>query len=241
MRVAVVSDIHGNLTALEAVLSDLRHQSPDVVHHLGDLVTHGHRPVEVLDCIRDLGWTGVVGNTDEMLWRPELLADLAAGAPRLKALLEALFIDIAPASRDLLGNTRLAWLKDLPGTLRNGDLVMLHASPGNLWRAPLWNATNEDLDTTYESLRAGIVVYGHIHHPYVRRTVRLTVANTGSVGLPYDGDPSASYLLIDDGRCQIRRVEYDVEREARGLLASPYPRSEWLASMLRTGRYIPAT
>ena len=239
MRVAIVSDIHGNLTALEAVVSDLRRQSPDVVYHLGDLVTHGHRPAEVLDCVQDLGWRGLAGNTDEMLWRPELLADLVAGAPRLKPLLEALFTDLAPATRDLLGDARLARLKDLPTTLRDGDLAMLHASPGNLWRAPLWNATDQDLDATYESLGAPIVVYGHIHRPYVRRTGKLTVANTGSVGLSYDGHPSASYLLIDDGHCQIRRLEYDVEREARGLLASSYPRAEWLASTLRTGRYTP--
>lgn len=239
MRLAIVSDIHGNLTALEAVLKDLRRQSPDVVCHLGDLVTHGYRPAEVLDCVRAQGWKGVVGNTDEMLWRPELMPDLASGAPKLKALYETLFQDLSPATRDLLGAERVAWLKALPATLRDGDLAMLHASPGNLWRAPLADATSEYLDAAYESLEAQIVVYGHIHNPYVRRTGKLTVANTGGVGLSYDGDPSASYLLIDGGHCHMRRVEYDIEQEARALLASSYPRAEWLASMLRSGRYVP--
>jgi diadenosine tetraphosphatase ApaH/serine/threonine PP2A family protein phosphatase len=63
------------------------------------------------------------------------------------------------------------------------------------------------------------------------------VANAGSVGLPYDGDPRAAYLLVDDGLPTIRRVEYDIEREAGSLLASGYPCAAWLAAMLRTGRY----
>ncbi len=239
MRVAIVSDIHGNLTALEAVLADLRRLSPDMVYHLGDLVTHGHRPGDVLELVRQAGWQGVVGNTDEMLWRPDRLPDLVARAPKLRVLLEALFHDLAPATRDCLRPGDLEWLQSLPPTLQSGDLFLLHASPGDLWRAPLPDATSQNLESVYESLGARTVVYGHIHRPYVRSTGKLTVANTGSVGLPYDGDPSASYLLVEDGHCHIRRVEYEVEREAASLLASGYPRAEWLAGMLRTARYAP--
>jgi predicted phosphodiesterase len=68
MRIAVVSDIHGNLTAFEAVLQNLRESAPDLVLHGGDLADGGARPVEVIDSIRSLGWQGVVGNTDEVLW-----------------------------------------------------------------------------------------------------------------------------------------------------------------------------
>jgi 3',5'-cyclic AMP phosphodiesterase CpdA len=68
MRIAVVSDIHGNLAALQAVVEDLERQQVDCVVHGGDLVTTGPRPVEALDRVRELGWVGVVGNTDEMLW-----------------------------------------------------------------------------------------------------------------------------------------------------------------------------
>ena len=71
MRFAVVTDIHGNLTALEAVIADLEQVGPDLVVQGGDLVAGGHRPVEVLDRVRDRGWPGVQGNTDEMLWKPK--------------------------------------------------------------------------------------------------------------------------------------------------------------------------
>jgi len=64
MRIAVVSDIHGNLTALEAVLADLEQTSPDLALHGGDLADGGSSPIEVVDRIRDLGWQGVMGNTD---------------------------------------------------------------------------------------------------------------------------------------------------------------------------------
>src|SRR6185312_8946824 len=68
MRIAIVSDIHGNLTALDAVLADLRRQKPDVIYHGGDLPYGGSDPAEVIDCIVQEGWQGVLGNTDEMLW-----------------------------------------------------------------------------------------------------------------------------------------------------------------------------
>lgn len=78
MRIAIVSDIHGNRTALEAVLADLRQTAPDLIFHGGDLADGGASPVEVLDQIRDLGWQGVVGNTDEMLFQPESLEEFAS-------------------------------------------------------------------------------------------------------------------------------------------------------------------
>jgi predicted phosphodiesterase len=81
-----VSDIHGDLTALEAVIADLKEVSADLVVHGGDLVYGGFRPAEVVDRIRQLGWSGVQGNTDEVLWRPERLSELALSAPKLQGL-----------------------------------------------------------------------------------------------------------------------------------------------------------
>lgn len=68
MRIAVLSDIHGNLRALEAVLGDLRRQAPDLVVHAGDLALNGPRPAEVVDRVRELDWPGARGNADELLW-----------------------------------------------------------------------------------------------------------------------------------------------------------------------------
>src|SRR5580658_3290769 len=90
MRIAIVSDIHGNGTAFEAVLADLRETSPDLILHGGDLADSGSSPVEIVDRIRDLGWRGVAGNTDEMLSRPESLEEFASRAPGLKPLWTAI-------------------------------------------------------------------------------------------------------------------------------------------------------
>src|SRR5262245_821295 len=91
MRIAIVSDIHGNLTAFEAVLEDLRSTAPDMVFHGGDLADGGSSPAEIVDRIRDLGWPGIVGNTDEMLFRPESLAEFAAQqGPGLRTLFAAI-------------------------------------------------------------------------------------------------------------------------------------------------------
>jgi diadenosine tetraphosphatase ApaH/serine/threonine PP2A family protein phosphatase len=138
----------------------------------------------------------------------------------------------------LLGDERIAWLRRLPAEHRDDDLLLLHASPGDLWRAPLPNDDDGMLAATYESCRAETVVYGHIHRPYCRRVEALTVANSGSVGSPFDGDPRASYLLVDHGAVEVVRVEYDVEREVSLLLNSRYPDAKRLAETRKSGRFI---
>ncbi len=98
MRIAVISDIHGNWTALEAVIADLRAMAPDVVLHGGDLADSGSSPVEVFDRVRELGWRGVLGNTDEMLIRPAALEEFAGQSKAPAALWERVR-EIAAATR----------------------------------------------------------------------------------------------------------------------------------------------
>jgi predicted phosphodiesterase len=113
MRIAIVSDIHGNLTAFEAVLADIRKTCPDVVLHGGDLADSGSSPIEVVDRIRNLGWQGVMGNTDEMLVRPESLEEFASQSSAPSTIWAAIS-QIAEATRSLLGEDRIAWLRELP-------------------------------------------------------------------------------------------------------------------------------
>src|ERR1017187_10873647 len=115
MRIAIVSDIHGNRTAFEAVLSDLRQTSPDLILHGGDLADGGSSPVEIVDRIRDLGWLGVVGNTDEMLSMPETFEEFASQSPKLQ-LLWAAIRDMAAETREEPGEERLGWVGRLSGT-----------------------------------------------------------------------------------------------------------------------------
>ena len=238
MRIAIISDVHGNLTALDAVLADLRRQKPDLIFHGGDIPYGGCNPSEVLDLIAQEGWKGVLGNTDEMLWNADARPALEASAPKLKSLFRVLFELSGPATRRMIGESRLQWLQQLPTELHHEDLALLHASPGNLWRAPMDTAEDAELEAAYKPLNASIVVYGHIHRPFIRKIDGITVCNTGSVGAPYDGDPRSSYLLITDGKPAIHRVAYGVEKEVGRLLASEYPQKQWIAEMRRKGAYI---
>jgi predicted phosphodiesterase len=238
MRVAVVSDIHGNLGAFRAVLADLRLVAPDLVVHGGDLAYGGTHPAEIIDQIRSLGWPGVRGNTDEMIWAPESLADFAATAPKLAPLLRILQ-DMIPPTLASIGEERLRWLRGLPGLYSQEEFSLVHARPNDLWRAPMPDASDEELQSTYSSLRAQIVVYGHIHRPYIRRLPGMTVANTGGVSQSYDGDRRASYLVLDGESVTIRRVEYDVENEAKELQNSGLPHADWLSRILLAGQYCP--
>jgi len=232
-RIAIVSDIHGNRTAFEAVLADLRQTSPDLILHGGDLADGGASPAEIVDQIRDLGWQGVVGNTDEMLFRPEALEEFANNPPRMQPLFAAIR-EMARATRDALGEERLAWLRGLPRIQIQGPMALVHGSPESLWRAPGPEAGDADLERVYGPLDQPIAIYAHIHRSYVRRVSGMIVANTGSVSLSYDGDRRAAYLLLDEAKPAIRRVEYDVDREIQELTRCGYPHADWIARILHS-------
>jgi putative phosphoesterase len=238
MRLAVVSDVHANLTALEAVLDDLKTVNPDLIVHGGDLVGSGARPAEVVDRVRELGWPGVQGNSEEMLWNPSRVAKYFEPPP-LQQWREVVDRTIA-ATLDAIGDERLNWLRALPGRWVGGDLTIVHAGPDDFWRSPWANASDEELTRVYGALGTRQVVYGHIHQSFVRRLPSLTVANSGSVSLSYDGDPRAAYAIIDGGEITIRRVEYDVEREIAALSERGCPDAAWLAETLRRAAPLPA-
>ncbi len=238
MKVAIVSDIHGNRRAFQAVLADLRQIAPDLIVHGGDLAAGGAHPADIIDQVRALGWPGVCGNTDEMLWAPERLADYAAANPKIAPLLAMVQETISPTLASI-GEERLRWLEGFPNQYSGEGFSLVHASPGDCWRAPMPNASDDELRSVYTSLHAPIVVYGHIHQSYIRRLPGMTVANAGSVSQSYDGDRRASYLVMDGESLTIRRVEYDVESEAANLLRSGLPHADWLARILLAGKYCP--
>jgi predicted phosphodiesterase len=235
MRIVVLSDIHGNLTAFEAVLADVQRAAPDTVFHGGDLSDGGSSPVEIIDQIRDLGWHGVMGNGDEMLHRPEALEEFAAQSSAPSQLWTSVR-EMAEATRSMLGSSRLSWLSQLPSVLLEPDLGIVHASPHTSWKAAPPHASDEELGRIYSSLGKALVVFGHTHLPFIRKTsvIPELLVNTGSVGLPYDGDPRASYLMLDGDVPSIRRVEYDLDKELKRLSSSTLPHADWTARMLRS-------
>src|SRR5260370_25533355 len=128
MRIALLSDIHGSRTAFEAVLADLKQTSPDLILHGGDLADGGASPAEIVDRIRDLGWQGVVGNTDEMLFMPDSLTEFANQSPKLQPLFTAIE-EMAAATREALGEETLAWRCSPPDIRISGSVALLQAHP----------------------------------------------------------------------------------------------------------------
>jgi predicted phosphodiesterase len=242
MRIAIVSDIHGNLTAFEAILADLRQTAPDLIIHGGDLADAGARPTEIVDRIRALGWPGVVGNTDELLFRPASLTEFAGQSAQTLQPVFAAVEEMAAWTRVMLGEERIAWLKELPRIQIHGPMALVHASPESLWRAPSPEADDEELRKIYGPLSQPIAVYAHIHRPFLRSLPavgaisELTIANTGSVSLSYDGDRRAAYLLLEGLEPAIRRVEYDVGKELKALSESSLPHAGWIARTIEAAR-----
>lgn len=218
---------------MEAVLADLRVTSPDLVLHGGDLADGGSSPAEIIDLVRDLGWHGVLGNTDEVHTRPQSLDEFASQSAAPHSLWTAVR-EMAAATRAMLGEGRIAWLAALPLGHTEGDIALVHATAESPWRAPGPDAGDGELQSTYGRLGRPVVIYAHTHRPFIRALSHpaLIVANTGSVSLSYDGDYRASYLLLDDSVPLIRRVEYDREKEVRALQASGLPHSDWMARTL---------
>ena len=139
-------------------------------------------------------------------------------------------------TREALGNDRIVWLGVLPRIVTHPPIALVHASPVSAWCSAPAGATNAELESTFLPLGQTITAYGHIHQPFVRDVAELRVINTGSVSQSFDGDPRASYLLIDNGRPKVRGVEYDLEREINAITASGLPHPDWMARTLRAAR-----
>jgi hypothetical protein len=133
-----------NLTAFEAVLADMRQCSPDSGSSQRRLSGGGSSPIEIVDRIRSLGWQGVMGNTDEMLVRPNSLEEFASQSSAPPALWQVL-TQIALATRSTLGDERMAWLRELPRVKIHGVFALVHDTPESCWRAPAEDASDAEL------------------------------------------------------------------------------------------------
>ena len=202
MRIAIVSDIHGNLMALDAVMADLAEQSPDEVWCAGDLAWGGLWPSECIARVRGAGWVTIRGNTD--VWvtgDPQAVED---ESERAELAGFALAHDLSEDDK--------RWLIELPFAHQGpGGLLMVHGTPESTFTAPLPDSPAADF-APYEG-KATLVVYGHVHRAFIRRLADGTlVANPGSVGWPMD-DRTASYLIIDRHGADLilrhRRVPFD--------------------------------
>jgi putative phosphoesterase len=236
VKLAVLSDIHANLHALQAVLDDVDRARPDAVLCLGDLVGYGAHPNEVIDLIRERDIPTVMGNYDEGVGFD--LDD--CGCVYLDAEDDRRGRQSLLWTRQRVTPDRKAYLRELPMQIRRDmahtRLLFVHGSPRRI---------NEYLyadrpDATFERIAkvAGcdVLFFGHTHLPYQRRVDRTLFVNAGSVGKPKDGDPRASYVSVDLTRrlnVELRRVAYDVAAAAHGVRESGLP--PHFADLLESG------
>jgi putative phosphoesterase len=199
-KIAVLSDVHGNLVALEAVRKALKKEKPDVVLIAGDLVLNGPEPGATVDAIRDMEREGAIvvqGNTDVAVAD----GDYAAAFPQYyeSGVPDAVRAAVEWA-HDELEDEHLAWLRRLPAERRvriGDDLILVtHASPGSQTQG-----FDRDLDpsTTTERMSrtdARVICCGHTHLPEVREFGWKVIVNGGSAGYVFDGDPTASWALV---------------------------------------------
>ena len=244
-KVAVLSDIHGNLEALTAVRAALKKERPDHVIIAGDLVFQGPDPTGVVDAVRDMeasGATIVQGNTDVAVAD----FDYSAAFPWMADGVPDTFRDAIEWAHDQLGDDRLAWLRRLPSERRLmvDDTMLLgcHASPGSQTQG-----FDAQLDPTVTIERisrtdARVVCCGHTHLPEVRDLGWKLIVNAGSAGYVFDGDPTASWALIEveDGeiRAEIRRAEFDTMAVASALSARGLAGDVYRAATVRTGKLV---
>jgi diadenosine tetraphosphatase ApaH/serine/threonine PP2A family protein phosphatase len=241
MRVAVVSDIHGNLHALEAVLADVDAAQPDELWCLGDVVGYGPRPNECVALVRDRAALALVGNHD-----------LAAVGKLGIAEFGPLAATSARWTAEALTPESVEWLRSLDPTAARDGVALFHGSP----RDPVWEYVLSEevallslLETT-----APVLLVGHSHlalaiswdeealggglapaGTQVELAGRRWLLNPGSVGQPRDGDARAAWLLLDDaaGRATFRRVAYPVAETQAEIRGAGLP--EELAARLEHG------
>jgi predicted phosphodiesterase len=216
MKVAIVSDPHANLVALEAVVSDLERLAPDEVIVAGDMVQGGPEPAAVFDLLDGRGWAAVLGNADE------LLLDVAAGR-QPKETLSAEAQERARWTVQQLGEQRLDALRALPLVARqplpwSGDLVVVHATPWSNLDVVLADAPDDVAERMLREADGSVLAYGHIHSAYQRRTPLGLLLSVGAVGRSNDQDPRPAYttLTFSDGavEVEVHRVECSVLDEA---------------------------
>ncbi|AKG04806.1 YfcE family phosphodiesterase [Salimicrobium jeotgali] len=233
MKTAFIADIHGNATALQAVLDDIKRQGADRVVMLGDLCYRGPEPKKSLDLIRNLDAPVIKGNADA--WITRGVRDGEVPEKNIKMMREE-----REWVADKLTEEDISYLKNLPEsvteTIGEKDVYCVHATPDSLFDVVKPDTPEEQVKEEYfDKKEADVYLYGHIHLPYVRPLEGKVIANTGSVGLPFDSDPRASYLIVSENSMELRKVSYDVEEAVNKLYENDYPQADLVADVYRSG------
>lgn len=246
MRIAMISDVHGNLHAFDAVLAEIDASGPyDEVVYGGDLVFNGAFPSECVDRLRERDYRAVRGNTDEFLvelatdgaYQPSVTTDSQRHSEALKVLDRWALERLTQDQIDFLAGLPL--LVNVDGS--NGEtLAIVHATPWSAHPPVFPDASDADARRLLDAAETRALAYGHIHVQYERRLDGRLLCSVGSIGAPFDGDVRAAYaVLTNSGNgwdVEFRRVAYDVDAAIDALLASSLPNRESVARGMRSGK-----
>lgn len=233
MRVALISDLHANIIALEAVLADARHAGYDQLVCLGDVATLGPRPHEVLACLEGLGCRNVLGNHDEFMLEADLIR---------KYTESPLVVTSVDATRAVLSDIELRFLGTFERTIALDGLFLFHGTPRSNMEDLLATTPTAQVDEMLRGVTAPVFAGGHTHLQMLRQHKGALVVNTGSVGMPFrehaaGGPPvvlaHAEYAIVETDR---DRVSVDLRRvplDRHALAAQVEGWSNPLATSLR--------
>ena len=246
MRYALISDVHANLPALDAVLADIdRCGDVDAIYHLGDLVGYSSQPNEVVVRLRERAIAGIAGNYDSTVATDYEHCGCRSENPRQEELAHVSYEYtrriVTPETRHFLAGLPFSLdLRPLGGHAPGPRLVLVHGTP--TLNTLYWTEDRPDdfcrkMAATVELKAGDVIAFGHTHKPWHRVVDGIHFVNTGSVGRPKDGDWRAGYVRLDLGEGEARvefvRVAYDVEATARGVVAAGLPQD--FVEFLQTG------
>lgn len=211
MRLAFLADIHGNLPALEAVIADLHQAQPDAIYLVGDQVNRCPWNREVMTLVMAQGWPAIAGNHDLVVG--------AINTPNNRPpFTERERFPTLWWTQENLGEDHLDLLRSWPEERQlrfDGlpEIRLLHGVPGNAFVGILPEDNDTKVAALLQNVEEAVIVCGHTHRPLHRRLAAKEIFNGGSIGIPYNSDPRAQYLLLDgvQGVWQptFRQVDYD--------------------------------
>ena len=256
MRIALFSDIHANLPALEACLTSIEEQKPDAIYCLGDLVGYNIWPNEVINEIRRRGIPTIAGNYDQGIG---LMSNDCGCAYKTDDEKDMGKISIA-FTNSIVNAEERKYLRTLPAHIKvefqlNNDklnLLLVHGSPRKINEYLFEDREEKSLLRIMEQADADIMCFGHTHKPYHRvlptdaidKTHYRHAINIGSVGKPKDGNPKGCYVVLtinadssttnkEAVKVEFVRFDYDIEKAAKAIEEGPLPNE--YAGMLRKG------
>jgi putative phosphoesterase len=236
MKLAIISDIHANLHALQAIWDDVKAQGPEVVYCLGDLVGYGAHPNETIEFIRVRQIPTIMGNYDEGVGFD--LHD--CGCVYKNPAQDQLGKYSLQWTQEHTSQENKAYLQSLPMQIRleqdHSGLMLVHGSPRKINEYLYEDRPEATFKRIAKVAGTDVLLFGHTHLPYEKRVSGTTFVNCGSVGKPKDGNSDAGYVILRAGRrpeVEFRRVPYDVAAAAQAIRDSSLPHE--FADMLESG------